>query len=125
MNPVDSLRDWLKETPALSTFKEQLGPWSDTSANLTDSLFSITQQGGRRGMPETRFPQIRLVLLGPQKGRSAAHALGDTANAIADRLQNDYQACGIAQISLLGDIIGPGYTAEDRPWYELNLELII
>lgn len=125
MNPIDALWQWLQEVPELAAMKQFRGVWRDQPDNAGDRLVSMVLNGGAQGTVETLYPRIRVLLMGPQGKRADAKPLGDVAWNLALRMQNDYQACGVAQIRLIGSIIGPGYTTEDRAWYELNLELTV
>lgn len=125
MSPIDALWQWLQEVPELAAMKQFRGAWRDQPDNAGQRLVSMVLSGGPQGTVETLYPRIRVLLMGPQGQRADAKALGDIAWDLALRMQDDYQACGVAQIRLIGGIIGPGYTTEDRAWYELNLELTV
>lgn len=125
-NPLEAVREWLEADPNWAGYQFSLarGIWRDTAANAAKRIAALSMNGGRAPIAEVSYNLVSLILLGPQKGQADAPAIEAIAIGIRDRLFNDYKACGVAQIRLVGGIIGPGFTAEDRPWIELSLEII-
>lgn len=126
-NTITGLIAWLKTNPGL-TGTDALyfrGQYSDTAANTTRRLVSVQGVGGDTGVL-LDMQEVRVLVLGPQGNPAGEMAAIETAlQTMHQRLKTDYTACDIAQIAVIGGIIGPGRTTEDRPWYEINLQLTI
>lgn len=123
MNNIDALIEWLKLQDWLSTAVYFRGPWIDDSGNRDKYMVSLAGSGGGGSGVFTRKQNIRVILLGPIDGNT--QTLDEIAAATLSRtITGDYQACGIAQIEVIGGIIGPGITTENRPWCEINFQLI-
>lgn len=124
-SPLQSLIDWLKADPNWATYNLNIarGMWRDSPTNANKRIAQVMLNGGRAPVVAS-YNLASLILLGPQKGMAQAGELEQIAVNLRERLYTDYKACDVAQIRLVGGIIGPGYTAEDRPWVELNLEIL-
>lgn len=126
ITPINAIKQWLEADPLWSSYQFSMarGFWRDSTANATKRIAQIAMTGGAAPIADVSRNTASLILLGPQKGAADAPAIEEIAEKIRQRLFTDYKTCGVAQIRLVGGIIGPGYTAEDRPWYELNLEVL-
>ncbi|MNJ16345.1 hypothetical protein D3C77_106060 [compost metagenome] len=126
ITPINAIKAWLEADPLWASYQFSLarGFWRDSPTNATKRIAQIAMTGGAAPIADVSRNTASLILLGPQKGTADAPAIEEIAEKIRQRLFTDYKACGVAQIRLVGGIIGPGYTAEDRPWYELNLEIL-
>ena len=126
-NTITGLIAWLKTNPGLTAVDALYfrGQYSDTAANTTRRLVSVQGVGGDTGVL-LDMQEVRILVLGPQGNPAGEMAAIETAlQTMQQRLKTDYTACDIAQIKVIGGIIGPGRTTEDRPWYEINLQLTI
>lgn len=126
ITPIQAVQNWLEADPEWPTYAFDLarGLWRDTTTNRTRRIAQLMQNGGRSPIADVSFNVVSLILLGPQKGMTDAPKLEIIAESFRQRLFEDFKVCEVAQIRLLGGIVGPGYTTEDRPWYELQLEVI-
>jgi hypothetical protein len=126
LNNIDALIEWLKVEQALTDALYFRGPWTEDGNNNDKYLVSLAGSGGIGGSGagiHTRKQNIRIIMLGPVDGNT--QIIEDIAAATVKRTINqDYRACGIAQIQVIGGIIGPGITTENRPWCEINFQLI-
>lgn len=115
--------EWLKLQDWLSSAAYFRGPWVDDANNRESYLVSLAGSGGGGTDVFTRKQNIRVIMLGPVNGNT--RTIEDIATETVRRtLLDDYQACSIAQIEVIGGIIGPGITTENRPWCEVNFQLI-
>lgn len=126
--PYESLRDWLKEDPEWSACQFFRGEWRDLEEYRERRLVSILETPGAIDVHEQRYT-YSIVLVGPLGWDSLVgelKALRDLMQVIATRITGeDYLACGVAQIEVIGGIMGPGYTDTGRPWYGVNLQLLV
>lgn len=114
---------WLKLQDWLSSAAYFRGPWVDDPSNADKYMVSLAGSGGGGSGVFTRKQNIRVILLGPIDGNT--QTLDNIAAETMSRtITGDYQACGITQIEVIGGIIGPGITTENRPWCEINFQLI-
>lgn len=128
MNTLSRLIDWLKTNPGIGPGQADYwrGIWKDNATNKSKRLVSVMAVGGPAGGVLLDQVNYRVLLLGPQDPPAGeSEALHDVLTALCKRLKIDYSACEIAQIRVIGGIIGPGLTTENRPWYEINLQLLI
>ncbi len=125
-SPIDAISEWLQADPtwAAQAFEMTRGMWQDSPTNSTKRIAQLMMNGGPSPGVGVFKDAVSLILLGPQKGKADAPKIEKIAIDLRDRLETDFKACGVAQIRLVSGIVGPGYTAEMRPWYELSLEVI-
>jgi hypothetical protein len=123
LNNIDALIEWLKAEQALTDAVYFRGPWVEDDNNRESYLVSLGGSGGGGSNVFTRKQNIRVIILGPVDGNT--QSLDDiAAQTLRRTLSGDYTACSIAQIEIIGGIIGPGITTENRPWCELNFQVI-
>lgn len=127
--PYESLSEWLKEDPQWATCKYFRGPWRDLESQRNMRLVSIVEDTGTVDVHIQNYP-YRIVVVGPLDWESKPgelKALRDLMQVVVTRLTSgeDYLACGVAQIEVIGGIMGPGYTDTGRPWYGVTLQLLV
>lgn len=125
MNPQQDFSDWLKVSLLPADYVYSLGIWRDSTGSESKRFVSYLFEGGPKPDVENRTIRARVIVLGPQSGRAHALSILGDASALVDRtVAGDYRHGCITQIRAIGDIMGPGYTTEDRPWVEVNFEII-
>lgn len=124
ISPITALEAWLKADPAWAGYAFDMfrGIWNDSTANANKRLCALMSNGGRAPIA-ANYDVVSLIMLGPRNGRADAPALEAICTHLRQRLETDFAGCDVAQIRLLSGIVGPGYTAETRPWYELQFEV--
>lgn len=124
---TDAVKEWLEADPTWPAlgFQFALGKWTDSPTNAQSRIALLSNSApGRAPITDVGFDMVTLTLLGPQKGQMQVGTLQQIAVNLRERLFTDYKVCGVTQIKLVAGIMGPGYTTENRPWVELNLEVI-
>jgi hypothetical protein len=124
MTVLDTLVAYFKQEPLLANADPWRGQWSDNTGNTSKYLIAIAHDGGGGNTVTRNIGNVEVMFLTPQNGKQYADDLEQAVTNIVTRMRTQYKACGIAQIKLLGGIIGPGYTAELRAWFRLNIEII-
>lgn len=129
MTPLEDFAAWLKLQLLPADYSYSRGMWVDSTELASRRVVSYRADGGGAPREIHRTQRVRLIVLGPQKSRAIAGlvpAIEADCNAILDRIMGgDFKYGCLTQIRATGDIMGPGYTTEDRCWYELSLELVI
>lgn len=127
MAAIDALFDWLPQAmgPVLSP-KFMFIDGGVPSNKTTPSKFMCVVQGRGGPAPDAgdRRPNYRVILMGPEKSRSDVASVRATAEAIMQAILDESTPCGMAGIRAMGEPVGPAYTAEDRAWMSLELQLI-
>lgn len=126
--PYESLSTWLKEDPTWAACKYFRGEWKDLEPQRNSRLVSILEEPATIDVHQQWYT-YSIVLVGPTDWESKAgelKALRDLMQVLVTRITGeDYQACGVAQIDVIGGIMGPGYTDTGRPWYGITLQLLV
>lgn len=126
--PIAELLQWIQMEPLSAGYVPSRGAWVESDANADRRIVSLIATGGRTPGVIERYPQIRVGIFGRRGERNVAGAVADLeafAEALMQRALVEFKSGCLTQIRPLGDITGPGYTLEDRPWYEINFEVIV
>lgn len=129
LTPYEALSDWLKEDPQWAACVFYRGPWRDLEPNRNRRLVSLVEEPGRVDVHQQMY-MYRVVLVGPLDWESQPaelKALRDLMQRIITRITDgeDFEPCGVAQLEVIGGIMGPGYTDTARPWYGVTLQLTV
>lgn len=125
--PVEAVKDWLEADPAWAGhgFELHQGIWRDNANNSAKRLCVLTAMPGRTSnTPDVNYDSVRIVLLGPQKGGADTNPLRAIAYGLRDRLKTDNRNCDATLFRIQGSPVGPGFTQEERAWFEINLQVI-
>jgi hypothetical protein len=111
--------EWLRSLPETAGYQYSRGMWTESPGRK----LAVWQEGGRivGGSERVRYPSMRLVIVGNRDARSDATEIEKLAEVL---IAKDYQF-DCVHLRAIGGMIGPGYTTENRPWVELNFELVI
>lgn len=109
----------------LPDYAPWIGPWEDNQNNKTQFIVSIQQQSGGAPVVDVQNANYRVVLLGPQDGKKHKNKImSDAGLLIKAAIKREIMPCGAANLRSLGAAMGPGLTQENRPWAQLNFEMI-
>lgn len=127
MTPYDDFVAWFSATPGAEAYTRARGQWND-STMAADKRFAVIQfQGGPKPDVDRYTVTVDLILLGKKQERQVAGALPDIeqfAYSLVQRSMQSWCSGRITAIRSIGGVIGPGFTAEDRPWYRLSFQLV-
>lgn len=123
MSPIDAVYQWLQEEPELAALRYYRGMWQDEVSNQNERLCCITVSGGRTALVDTDYSTVDVWLLGRTNDEAELLPLEALAYGIRERLKDDYRVCGVVQLRLLGQPVGPGFTEENRVWWRVTLEV--
>lgn len=122
MAAIDALFEWMG---AILGGKWTIADGAIPANGKFDKSFVCVVQG--RGGPspdvDDRRPHYRLILMGPEKRRDEKASVRDACEAIMQSILDESAPCGVAGIKALGEPVGPAYTAEDRAWMSLELQM--
>lgn len=114
---------WL-QTVIAGTYTYSRGMWVDSPAAANLSIVAVMSTGGLPPDVDDRRQRFRVIILGPRNGRAQVVSIEQAINALALAALGDSTPCGAAAVRATGEVVGPGYTNEDRPWYSLDLEVV-
>src|SRR5690606_8936226 len=100
------------------------GQWVDSSATNDLWIASVHAMGGPGPDVEDRRQRFRVILLGPRNGRQHAAAIqGHMETLVQAAMAVDPIPCGAASIRAINEPVGPGFTAENRAWCSVELQV--
>lgn len=128
MNIAQEFINWLQSYSSLAGYQLSRGAFVESEDNADQRFIVVQNSGGRRPGIVERYPQIRLLIIGSRYERQVSNGIKDIedfASGLIDYSNENFKTDCFAQLMPMSDIIGPGFTVEDRPWYELNFEIIV
>ncbi|RSE88594.1 phage tail termination protein [Achromobacter denitrificans] len=120
----EQFKEWVALTVPASTYAFSRGMWQDGPEVAQQWFCALLQMPGAAPDVDDRRPRYRVLLLGPRNGREHAGAIQATAEALAQAALGDIAPCGAASVRAIGEPVGPGYTAENRPWYSVDFQVL-
>lgn len=126
MAAANQLFDWLVEifgANSVAQFKIVDGGLPAGNKMAKDFLCVVQGRGGSPIDVDDRRPNYRVLLMGPERSRSDVASVRTAAEAIVQAILDETAPCGMAGIKAMGEPVGPAYTAEDRAWMSLELQL--
>lgn len=122
--PVEAVKQWLEADPNWASygFEVSQGIWRDNPANATKRLCVLTSMGGSvSNNLGVDYDSVRVIFLSAQKGNADTNPLRAIVYGLRERLKTDNRNCDVTLFRMHGGPVGPGYTTEERVWYEINL----
>lgn len=123
MSPIEAVYQWMQEDSRLAALRFYRGMWQDDVSNATERLCCIAVSGGRTPVIDTDYSTVDVWLLGASNNEAELLPIEELAYGIRDRLKADWRVCGVIQLKLLGQPVGPGFTDENRVWWRVTLEV--
>lgn len=117
----DALMDWIKEI--LPDYVVSRGQWVEHSSIHGRFVCAVLQNGGPKIDVEVRRPRYKLILLGPRNGREHTGKVQDDAELIQQATMDREPPCGAVILWTAGEPVGPGFTSENRPWVQVDLQM--
>lgn len=120
---MEELKQWLADLNLSQTYTNFTGEWVEDKQSANKFYLVVRQDGGSAPFVDVRNPRFGIVLIGRRNTRSDAKHLYDDANAIMQAVIDGVIPCGSANITAMGEPVGPGFTNEGRAFYQLNLQV--
>lgn len=120
-------QEWIVGLLAGQEFSEVVGTWIESNAEAGSRYCAVMAAGGPAATVQVRRPRFQVILLGKRgnpPGETQAVLAG--AETISDIVVNTSGPwpCGAANVQLVGELTGPGFTEENRPWVRLDFQVI-
>lgn len=125
--PVEAVKEWLEADPNWLSygFEVHQGIWRDNATNAAKRLCVLTSMGGSTSNSlDVNYDSVRIIFLSKKQGNADTNPLRAIVYGLRDRLKTDNRNCDVTLFRLQGSPVGPGFTVEERVWFEINLQLI-
>lgn len=117
----DEMADWLESI--LPDYIISSGMWVDHPGVYDRFICSLQSSGGSAIDVDDRRPRFRILLLGPREGREHVGKVQVDAERLLLETYQGEPPCGAAVLRAMGEVTGPGYTTENRPWCQVDLQI--
>ena len=122
--PLTALSDWIAVILG-NSYKYVYGPWEETLASADAWYCAVQAAGGPASDVDVRRPRWRVILLGPRNSRGSSETIMTDAELLLQAALSSGPPCGAAHIRAIGEVVGPGFTTENRAWAQLSFQTII
>lgn len=118
----EAMMDWLQALIG-SDYEISRGQYVEDPSNKDSRIAVLYGEGGPAPMAGDRSPRFRVLLLGPAKSRGSAQSVSEDIQKLMDACEDGVVPCGAANIRAITEPVGPGYTADDRAWLSVTVEV--
>lgn len=115
--------DWIRNNVELE-YEFSIGQWIDMPALAESNICALRHAGGTPTVADDRRQRFQIILLGPKNKRESALPLLGDANRLVERAITGSRPLSAANLRAIGETIGPAYTAENRPWVQVDFEVV-
>lgn len=120
---MDELEQWIVDLPKSQNYQLFIGEWVEANQDANKFYLMMRQDGGMSPFIDVRKASFGIILVGRRNKRADAQFLNTDANAIMQAVIDGLAPCGAANITAMGEPVGPGFTTEGRAFYQLNLQV--
>lgn len=121
--PLEDFRAYLEQYDTTG-YSFALGRWTETTNTASNRYIVLRQYGARRPILSMRFVGVQVLIVGKRDEQSGISAVSQFANGLHDFVQQRKTGCSVVAVNTVTDVVGPSYTAEGRPVFELNFEMM-
>ena len=118
----DEVLEWIKAVLG-QDYQYSRGMWVDHQGVFDSFICSVQGSGGPAIDVDDRRPRFRVILLGPREGRQHVRQVQEDAERLLLATLELEAPCDAASIRAMGEVTGPGYTTENRPWCQVDLQI--
>lgn len=122
---LTDFKEWA-EAVLGSGYVYSFGMWLETAEAATQTFCVIQGAGGPDPVVDDRRPRVRVILLGRRNERGDAKKLSIDAGALMQAATHEARTvpCGAANVRAIGEPVGPGFTTENRAWFQVDFEVL-
>ena len=120
---MDEFKAWV-ELLLGSSYSYSQGQWLETEENADEQICAIRMSGGSAPIVDDRRQRLTVLLIGKRNDRSGIQQIKTDINALALAALDDSCPEGTVSVRATGEPVGPGYTKENRVWFQLDFQLI-
>lgn len=121
--PLDDFRAYLLQHDTTG-FVFAKGRWTETAATSGTRYIVLRQSASRRPVLNMRYIGVQVLIVGKREEGATMGEVEAFANGLNSFVQQRKTGCSIVAVSTLTDVVGPSFTQENRPVYELNFEMM-
>lgn len=122
-SPLDDFRTYLMQLDTTG-FTFAKGRWTEMPATANFRYIVLRQSASRRPILNLRFIGVQVLIVGKREEGATMGEVEAFANSLNGFVQQRKTGCSIVAVSTLTDVVGPSFTEENRPVYELNFEMM-
>lgn len=124
MTPIRILEQYLQPILTEHGFLAEAGEWTEGPEDGELRFVSFYASGGRSPGVIQRYPQVTTQWVGQRNNKADWELLANVLDQVMQRLDSDPLADCAMLVRALGEPAGPSQSAQGRPLYMLDFELI-
>ena len=124
MTPISLFETWLADVPTAQTFRLFVGDWFSFESSNASKFIAYRIAGGQTIREvETRTINVSLTIVGSKDDWLTE--IETMAEAILKKTQEIPTHCDIVSVNMIGEIVGPSITENERHVLTMTLQMII
>lgn len=121
--PLDDFKAYLEQHDTTG-WTWALGRWVETKDTAATRFIVLRQFPARRPRLSMRFIGIQVLIVGKRDEGTGLAEVNKFANGLHDFILQRKTGCSVVAVNTTTDVVGPSYTTEDRPIFEINFEMM-
>lgn len=122
-SPLDDFRAYLSQHDTTGYSWAQ-GRWTETSSTANTRYIVLKQFPARRPTLSLRYIGVQVLIVGRRDEGAGLSEVNRFANGFHDFVQQRRTGCSIVAVNTITDVVGPTFTSEGRPVFEINFEMM-
>lgn len=118
----EDIENWLIAILGAS-YTLQAGQWVEASTDGEKWFAVVRGAGGAQPVADTRKKRFELIVVGRRGKQADAEKLETDCESVMAAIMAGVMPCGAANMVATSEPIGPGFTNENRAWYQLNVQV--
>lgn len=120
----DELDEWLRAHLPATPYTYLHGEFLEAPEDATKYFCVLVGNGGPRPDVEDRTKRYTVFFIGRKETRSDAATVLADAELIMQAMASEIMPCGASLTRAINEPVGPGFSNENRPFVQLDLEIL-
>ena len=121
--PLDDFKAYLEQHDTTG-YSFALGRWTETGNTANNRYIVLKQFAARRPILSMRFVGVQVLIVGKRDEQSGISEVNQFANGLHEFVQQRKTGCSVVAVNTATEVVGPSFTEENRPVFELNFEMM-
>lgn len=120
----DEIEEWLRANLPNTPYIYQHGEFLEAPGDAINYFCVLSGNGGPRPDVEDRTKRYTVFFIGRKETRSDATTVLADAELIMQAMASEIMPCGASLVRAITEPVGPGFSNENRPFVQLDLEIL-
>lgn len=118
------LEEWLRIFLTTPVYKYQYGEFSESPTEGDQYFCVLRANSGPAPVADDRTKRFTVIIIGRRQNRTDGAQMLADAEKIMRAAMGEIMPCGAAGVRALSEPVGPGYSNENRPFMQIEIQII-